>query len=289
MTSRPASSPRLMVARRAAGWVSGIHTSGSNWPRLMASRGAGRVRRPPASQPRPASACRCRINENSASSGLSSQATSIPAAVAVRRSREATSTARSSGRSGATTNRNRGRARPAVCLVRVIPSSTRDRTARDSSSSTRPASVSRSPPRWRCSSGVPMIFSSRRICWLSVGCAMNICSAACVNVPASATATKYRKCRSSTPCGSTRPEPGHPSGPSPAVIVFTRPRSHRSMRVDPGRRRDAGRGRGTGQARRHGALRPSAGALRGLPGGLRSRPAGGAPGSGRGDRSGRRR
>jgi hypothetical protein len=48
----------------------------------------------------------------------------------------------------------------------------------------------RTPSRRRWSSGVPTISSSRRICWLSVGWAMNICSAACVNVPASATATK---------------------------------------------------------------------------------------------------
>ena len=38
--------------------------------------------------------------------------------------------------------------------------------------------------------GVPIISSRRRICWLIVGCAINIRSAACVNVPASATATK---------------------------------------------------------------------------------------------------
>jgi len=38
-------------------------------------------------------------------------------------------------------------------------------------------------------------------CWLSVGWAMNICSAARVKLPASASATKYRRCRSSIPCG----------------------------------------------------------------------------------------
>ena len=38
-----------------------------------------------------------------------------------------------------------------------------------------------------------------------VGWAMNSRSAAPVKVPASATATKYRKCRSSTPCGASAP------------------------------------------------------------------------------------
>ena len=61
---------------------------------------------------------------------------------------------------------------------------------RDSCSSTAPAAVSRTPSRRRCSSGAPTISSRRRICWLSVGWAMNILSAAYVNVPASATATK---------------------------------------------------------------------------------------------------
>ena len=45
-----ASSPRLIVPRRAAGCAEGIHTSGSNSPRLMTSSGAGsasgRVRQP---------------------------------------------------------------------------------------------------------------------------------------------------------------------------------------------------------------------------------------------------
>jgi hypothetical protein len=45
-----------------------------------------------------------------------------------------------------------------------------------------------------------MTRSSRWICWLRVGWAMNNLSAACVKVPASATATKYRRCRSSRPC-----------------------------------------------------------------------------------------
>jgi hypothetical protein len=39
----------------------------------------------------------------------------------------------------------------------------------------RAASVSWTPSRLRCSSGVPNISSSRRICWLSVGCAMSTC------------------------------------------------------------------------------------------------------------------
>jgi hypothetical protein len=60
--------------------------------------------------------------------------------------------------------------------------------ARQSSSSTAPAWVSRTPSRRRYSNAVPMISSRRRICWLSVGRAMYIRSAACVNVPASATA-----------------------------------------------------------------------------------------------------
>ena len=64
-----------------------------------------------------------------------------------------------------------------------------------------PGAVSRTPSRRRCSSGVPTICSSRWICWLRVGWAMNKRSAARVKVPASATATKYRKCRSSRPCG----------------------------------------------------------------------------------------
>src|SRR5580658_140834 len=64
-----------------------------------------------------------------------------------------------------------------------------------------PAFVSRRPSRRRCSSGVPMISSSRRICWLRVGWAMNIRSAAWVKLPSSARATKYRKCLSSRPCG----------------------------------------------------------------------------------------
>ena len=42
------------------------------------------------------------------------------------------------------------------------------------------------PSRRRWSSGVPTISSSRRICWLRVGWAMNIRSAACVKLPASA-------------------------------------------------------------------------------------------------------
>ena len=68
----------------------------------------------------------------------------------------------------------RGRPRPAACRVRLTPCSIEDSTARDSSSSTVPALVSRTPSRRRCSNGVPTITSSRRICWLSVGWAMNI-------------------------------------------------------------------------------------------------------------------
>jgi hypothetical protein len=52
------------------------------------------------------------------------------------------------------------------------------------------AGVSRRPSRRRCSNGVPTICSSRRICWLRVGWAMNIRSAARVKLPASATVAK---------------------------------------------------------------------------------------------------
>jgi hypothetical protein len=62
-----------------------------------------------------------------------------------------------------------------------------------------PASVSRTPSGRRSSNGVPIISSSRRICWLSAGCVTNIRSAAWVKVPASAIATRYRRCRNSTP------------------------------------------------------------------------------------------
>ena len=50
--------------------------------------------------------------------------------------------------------------------------------------------VSRSPSRRRCSSGVPTMSSSRLICWLKVGWAMKMFSAARVKLPASASATK---------------------------------------------------------------------------------------------------
>ena len=56
----------------------------------------------------------------------------------------------------------------------------------------------------------------------------------------------------------------------------------------PGRRRGSCRGRRADRAGRPGALRSSPGPLRGLPGGLRRGAAGSAPGTGRGDRSGRR-
>ena len=59
---------------------------------------------------------------------------------------------------------------------------------------------------------MPTICSSRPICWLSVGWAMNNRSAARVKVPASATAAKYRKCRSSSPSGTA------PDGPSACAL-----------------------------------------------------------------------
>src|SRR6185437_1842211 len=43
MTSRPASSCRLMVPRCAAAWVEGIHTSGSNSPRIITSSAAAKT------------------------------------------------------------------------------------------------------------------------------------------------------------------------------------------------------------------------------------------------------
>jgi hypothetical protein len=95
----------------------------------------------------------------------------------------------------------RGRPRPAACWVWLTPWSTMDSTSRAASSSMVPAADSCTPSRPRCSSGVPRTCSSRRICWLRVGWAMNSRSAAWVKVPASATATKYRRCRSSRPCG----------------------------------------------------------------------------------------
>src|SRR5690348_14776665 len=61
--------------------------------------------------------------------------------------------------------------------------------------------------------------SSRWICWLRVGWAMNNCSAARVNVPASATATKYRKCRSSTPSGARPPEPDETADPATVCVI----------------------------------------------------------------------
>ena len=69
----PASSSRPITPRRAAGCERGIHTSGSNCPRVMASSGAGSVSGLAVSQPRPASARCSRIGENSASSGVSIQ------------------------------------------------------------------------------------------------------------------------------------------------------------------------------------------------------------------------
>ena len=73
-----------------------------------------------------------------------------------------------------------------------------------------PAPVSCTPPQPRCSSGVPTTCSSRRICWLRVGWAMNIFSAACVKLPASATAAKYRRCRNSMACDGPA-APGSPT------------------------------------------------------------------------------
>ena len=98
------------------------------------------------------------------------QVTSTPASAAADRSREAVSTVSVSGICDGTANR--GRSMPAACRVRLTPRSISDKTMRDSSSSTMPASVSRTPSRRRRNSGVPTISSSRRICWLSVGCAI---------------------------------------------------------------------------------------------------------------------
>jgi hypothetical protein len=197
----PASSSRLILPRRAAACGAGTHTSGSKSPRTIASSGASSASGLVVSQPRPASARRCAIIENSASRGASIQATSTSASAAADRSAEAVCTARASGRRGGTTTRSRGRPRPAACRVRLTSWSTRDSTFREASSSTVPAAVSRRPSRRRCSSGAPTISSSRRICWLSVGWVMNIRSAAWVKLPSSASATKYRRCRSSIAAG----------------------------------------------------------------------------------------
>src|ERR1041384_1194499 len=54
------------------------------------------------------------------------------------------------------------------------------------------------PRALRSRSGTPTSISSSRICRLSDGCAVYNCiSAALVKLPSSATATKYRRCRSS--------------------------------------------------------------------------------------------
>ena len=167
----------------------------------MTSSGAGSASTPSVSQPRPASARRCVISANPASSGDSIQAISTSPAAAADRSADAAWTARASGSPGGTTTRSRGRPSPAACRVRFTSWSTSDSTVRAASSSTAPALVSCRPSRRRCSNCAPTNSSSRRICWLRVGWAMNIRSAACVKLPASATATKYRRCRNSIACG----------------------------------------------------------------------------------------
>ena len=112
-----ASSSRPITPLRAAGCEDGIHTSGSNSPRLMASSGAGSASGLAVSQPSPASARRWRIGENSASSADSSQVMATSPAPAADRSLEVACTASESGRSAGMTNRSRGRPRPAACLV----------------------------------------------------------------------------------------------------------------------------------------------------------------------------
>src|SRR6266516_7027287 len=108
MRSMLAISPRLTVPRRAAGCERGIHKSGSNCPRLIASSGAGSAPGLAVIQPRPVSARCWRTGENSASSGVSSQTTSTSAPAAADRSADAVLTVRASGRAAGMTNRSRG-------------------------------------------------------------------------------------------------------------------------------------------------------------------------------------
>ena len=192
----------------------------------LATRWAGSASGPTVSQPKPTSARCSRIGENSASSGVSIQVMATPAESAAERSREAVWTARESGRSAGRTTRSRGRPKPAACRVWLTPWSTAASTSRAASSRTAPAAVSCTPSRPRCSSGVPRICSSRRICWLRVGWAMNNRSAARVKVPASATATRYRRCRSSRPCGACVSARGSRAGSACACfmsVTYARP------------------------------------------------------------------
>src|SRR5258707_11296491 len=78
--------------------------------------------------------------------------------------------------------------------------STRDSTRRAWSRKVRPGGVNSIPRARRVSSCAPTSSSRSRICRLSDGC--DVCSfrpAATVILPASAIATKYRRCRSSIP------------------------------------------------------------------------------------------
>jgi hypothetical protein len=217
-TSISASSSKPMVRRSRPADRAGTHTSGSNSPTVMTSSGSGSTAGSDVTQPRAASAWRRRINEKPGSSGASSHVRSTPAAAATDHSRAAVSAASPSGRCGGRTKRSWTRSRPAAWRVRRTPWSIRARILRDSSSSTLPASVSCTPSRLRSSSGAPTISSSRRICWLSVGWATNIRSAASVNVPASATATRYRRWRSSTPRCVPPASPNGGSAPGPCFI-----------------------------------------------------------------------
>ena len=122
----------------------------------------------------------------------------------------AAATASASGRYGGTTNRSRsGPSCAARCRVRLTPCSIGDSTARDSSSSAAARRRSAARPRGgalRAARRAHQLLPAARICWLSVGCATNIRSAAWVNDARIGHGLRNTaKCRSSTPSGAPGP------------------------------------------------------------------------------------
>lgn len=179
------------------------------------------------------------------------------------------------------------------------PASTCASVRRAASSSTSPAAVSRTRGR-RVKSAHPTCCSSRRMLWLSGGCAIPSRSAARPKCCSSATATKYRSCRRSIPLviRSSRPKAVAHTIPNLRISVCVpvgmnhaedaetnregaenrRRVSPRPLFVPPRPPRDLLSTRAQGIATRAGISRgraaPPAGRTRGCAGWPRGRPAG---------------